>query len=92
MRHIARKEMCNLETSCDESAASVAEEAVAKRPVLFLDVNIGRGQTERLAIYEGESAEMLAKSFAQKYGLEAKKRIKLGKIIAEQIESLNSKL
>ena len=88
MRHIAKMETCNLETSGEETM-SVVEEEESKEAMLYLDVNIGGGRTERLVIFEGESAESLTNAFANKHKLDGKKRIKLCKIVAQQIQALN---
>ena len=39
-----------------------------KFPVLFVDVNIGNGKVDRVVIYEGDTAERVAREFAAKNG------------------------
>ena len=36
-------------------------------PLLYVDVNIGGGKTERIIIYEGDKPEELAELFARKH-------------------------
>ncbi|KRX00675.1 hypothetical protein PPERSA_00902 [Pseudocohnilembus persalinus] len=36
-------------------------------PLLYVDVNIGDGQTERITVNEGDTSEILASQFAQKH-------------------------
>jgi hypothetical protein len=40
------------------------------QPLLFLDVNLGQGGTERVVIREGDTAENIARAFCQKHGLD----------------------
>ena len=41
MRHIAKQEVCNLESSGDETDSGEGELSPEREPVLCLDVNIG---------------------------------------------------
>jgi hypothetical protein len=38
-----------------------------KVPLLYIDVNIGPNESERLEVYEGDTAEELSKQFALKH-------------------------
>jgi hypothetical protein len=33
-------------------------------PLLFVDVNLGLGKSDRIVVYEGDKSDMLAKKFA----------------------------
>ena len=37
-------------------------------PLLFVDVNLGPGRSERIVVYEGNTAEQLADEFTQRHG------------------------
>ena len=37
-------------------------------PLLFVDVNLGGGKSERIIVYEGDKSEILAKQFADEHG------------------------
>jgi len=36
-------------------------------PLLFVDVNLGQGRTERIVVYEGDSPEELAQKFSEEH-------------------------
>ena len=38
------------------------------RPLLFVDINLGEDQVERIVVYEGNTASQLAKEFSNKHG------------------------
>ena len=61
----------------EESAAL----AIKGDPKLYVDVNVGRQSLERIIVYEGDTAESLAKEFCHKNNLpeemEEKLRISL---------------
>ena len=47
-------------------------------PKLYVDVNIGKqGGMERIVVYEGDTAENLAKEFCEKNGLNGEMQMKL---------------
>ena len=37
-------------------------------PLLFVDVNLGQGMSERIVVYEGDKSEVLAHKFAEEHG------------------------
>jgi hypothetical protein len=43
---------------------------VKAQPLLFLDVNLGQGNTERVVIREGDTAENIAAAFCSKHKLD----------------------
>ena len=49
----------------------------SKVPVLFLEVNLGKNQQERLIIYEGDVPELVVIMFARCHKLTAEKQRKL---------------
>ena len=38
-------------------------------PLLFVDVNLGQGISERITVYEGDRSEVLAHRFAVEHGI-----------------------
>ena len=38
-----------------------------KEPMLYVDVNLGNSGTQRIVVYEGETAEGLAEKFAKEW-------------------------
>ena len=38
-------------------------------PLLFVDVNLGAGKSERIVIFEGDKSEDLANKFAEIHGI-----------------------
>ena len=37
-------------------------------PLLFVDVNLGQGKSERITVFEGDRSEDLARGFAEEHG------------------------
>lgn len=55
----------NRSTSRDEKRESnQSEQAI---PLLFVDVNFGLGNTQRIVVYPGDRADCLAVKFAKEY-------------------------
>ena len=50
------------------NGSSTVEEAVEDRPLLFVDINLGEDQIERIVVYEGNTAKQLARDFSRKHG------------------------
>jgi len=48
-----------------------------RQPLLFVDINLGSGFSERLVIHEHDSAKELAQTFCQKHGIKEKIKHKL---------------
>ncbi len=42
-----------------------------KEPLLYVDVNLGNSGTQRIVVFDGETAEKLAEDFAKKWNLDA---------------------
>ncbi|MFM7855939.1 MAG: hypothetical protein ACKO96_29460 [Flammeovirgaceae bacterium] len=41
-----------------------------KKPLLFVDIDIGEDQKDRITVYVGDSPEQLAKDFCTKHGFD----------------------
>ena len=63
-----------------------------KAPLLYIDVNLGTDESDRIVVYEGDSAEELAKEFVKKHGLEEGMVSKLSGMLEEQINNLLTKI
>ena len=48
--------------------ASALEGFIKEHPLLFVDVNLGPEKSERIVVYENDTAEQLAEQFADKHG------------------------
>lgn len=57
-------------------------------PLLYVDVNLGPNHTERIVVYEGETACELAKYFANKHNLNPGMVGKLTELLEQQMSSL----
>lgn len=44
------------------------------KPLLFVDIDIGDGQKDRISVYKGNKAAVLAKEFCQKHGFDEETR------------------
>jgi len=60
----------------------------SKVPVLFLEVNLGKNQHERLIIYEGDVPELVVIMFARCHKLTAEKQRKLMAVVNDQLKSI----
>ncbi len=46
-------------------------------PMLYVDVNLGNSGTQRIVVYEGDTAEGLAEKFAQEHTIDESMKEKL---------------
>ena len=53
--------------------------------MLFVDINLGDDQVERIVVYEGNTAAHLAAEFSLKHGLDKDTEEKLRDLIDQQI-------
>ena len=51
-----------------EGEQQEAEHGDERVPLLFVDVNLGQGRTERIVVFEGDKSDDLAKKFADDHG------------------------
>lgn len=61
-------------------------------PKLYVDVNIGKQGMERIIVYEGDTAEGLAKEFCHKNGLNKEMEEKLKMLLEQQIAGVLPKI
>ena len=47
----------------------ISDKSQQKIPLLYVDVNLGINNQERIIVYEGMSADELANEFSQKHGI-----------------------
>jgi len=48
-----------------------------KQPLLYVDVNLGPGKSERIVVYDGDTADSLAETFSKKHSLDNNMKSKL---------------
>lgn len=75
-----------------ESPEQPQEEGEDGTPLLFVDVNLGPGKSERIVVYEGDTAEQLADDFTQKHGLDEALKQKLIVLLEDQIAGLLARI
>eukprot|EP00347_Sterkiella_histriomuscorum_P024180 403332030 len=63
-----------------------------EQPLLFIDINLGEESTERIVVYEGDSAKELAQKFCELHNLDEETQVKLEEQLAAQIRSVLSKI
>ena len=56
--------------------------------MLYVDVNLGPDSSERIVVYEGDTAERLASDFAIQHRLDNNMKIKLVMLLESQIAGL----
>lgn len=58
-------------------------------PLLFIDVNIAPGKTQRLSIFDGDTPEALALDFVRQHGLSERMHAKLENSLKIQMEDID---
>ena len=53
--------------------------------MLFVDINLGEDQIERIVVFEGNTATQLAQEFSHKHSLDRETESKLRDLIDQQI-------
>ena len=84
---------------CETSLNSQSPESLKNQPAqnnhkkvnLKLDVNLGKGISAKMVIYEGDEIEQIVEDFSQKHALTQKKKIKLFNVIQSSILAKTSK-
>lgn len=71
---------------------SAESEEKTREAILFLDVNLGRGQSARVVLYEGDKPFDVIEAFGNAHNLNDKKRTKLLEVISQQLSQINSSL
>ena len=60
--------------------------------MLYVDVNLGSSGTQRIVVYEGDTAEALAEKFAVEYNLDESMKEKLTQLLQTQIAGVLEKI
>lgn len=60
--------------------------------MLFVDVNLGNSGTQRITVYEGDTAEGLAEKFAVEHKLDESLKRKLTDMLEKQISGVLEKV
>jgi len=68
------------------------EKSPEKTPLLYVDVNFGVGKSQRIMIYEGDTAEDLANNFAETHNLDDHLRNKLKTLLYNHMSKVLSKI
>ncbi len=58
------------------------------RPLIYVDVNLAPGRSERITVFLGDTASELASQFAIKHGLDYNMRLRLEGLLENQIAGL----
>lgn len=67
----------NLPSDTDPDHSVISKAPSIKQPLLYVDVNLGPGKSERIVVYEGDTADNLAEKFAVNHGLDMSMKGKL---------------
>lgn len=60
--------------------------------MLYVDVNLGNSGTQRIVVYEGETAEGLAEKFAKEWSLDNVMQERLTQMLQQQIAGVLEKI
>jgi hypothetical protein len=58
-----------------------SEEDDGQQPLLFVDINLGGDEQERIVVYEGDTAQNLATIFCQEHNLDEETQEKLEELL-----------
>ena len=61
-------------------------------PLLFVDVNLGGEEAERIVVFEGDTAIDLAQRFCNEHNLDEETQEKLEQLLQSQIENVLTKI
>lgn len=61
-------------------------------PLLFVDVNLGANEQQRIVVYEGDTATELAEKFCQVHDLDEETQRNLEALLEQQIASVLTKI
>jgi hypothetical protein len=61
-------------------------------PLLFVDVNLGEGTTDRIVLYDGDDPSEVAKEFSTRHNLDASMTGKLTDLLTQQMNGVLTKI
>lgn len=61
-------------------------------PLLFVDVNLGEGTTDRIVLYDGDDPAEVAKDFSTRHSLDASMTGKLTDLLTQQMNGVLTKI
>jgi len=76
----------------DEQEEEESELDDSQIPLLFVDVNLGKGVMKRIILYEGDNPSYIAEMFAKDNKLEPNMKGKLDKLLRKQMDGVLSKI
>ncbi|CDW86302.1 UNKNOWN [Stylonychia lemnae] len=68
------------------------QEKMSETPLLYVDINLGENQNERIIVFQGDSPTSLAQEFSLKNGIDGETQKKLEILLRSQIEKVKQKL
>ena len=78
--HQLRQEDVRVITS-DEEGSPLKSNGEEGEPMLYVDVNLGSSGTQRIVVYEGDTADALAEKFSVEYSLDESMKEKLVQLL-----------
>ena len=76
----------------DELEGEESEFDDSQIPLLFVDVNLGKGVMKRIILYEGDDPSYIAEMFSKDNKLESNMKGKLEKLLKKQMDGVLSKI
>ena len=76
----------------DEEAEGEQEDENQLQPLLFVDINLGGDEQERIVVFEGDTAEDLARSFCVEHNLDDETMGKLEELLKQQMAGVLPKI
>ena len=69
-----------------------SEEDDGQQPLLFVDIELGGEEQERIVVYEGDTAQNLALIFCQEHNLDEETQVKLEELLEQQMAGVLPKI
>lgn len=85
-------DMFNADMEGDPSQEEDDDDNQEQQPLLFVDINLGGDEQERIVVFEGDTAENLAHQFCVEHNLDDETKVKLEELLKQQMASVLPKI
>jgi len=81
-----------VDEAAEEEPQQHYSQQTAQQPLLFVDINLGGDEQERIVVYEGDTAVQLAHNFCQEHNLDEETQEKLQELLEQQMAGVLPKV
>lgn len=87
-----KEETGRQEEEAEEQDEDEEAEEEEQQPLLFVDINLGGDEQERIVVFEGDTAPELARVFCEEHNLDEETREKLEELLEQQMAGILPKI